>query len=198
MNNIPAERGGTADAKVPARLSAHSRKSKGNPRNDVLLERIKTVEDVNMRAYMSDVLLPTMDYLSRNSRKYKTQYYVLSIANIAAGALITIVTAFSKAALIPKILLAVLGASTTAISSLLSLYRSKEQWADNRITRENLLQYLYAYFCNGDEFYKIRDDTEAKNLLLYQLCQNELSNIVGNWRSRVEKADTAKSGGRDS
>ena len=155
-------------------------------RDKALSGLIATVQNERTKDYIQNRIIPQMEWYSKKSAVYKKQYFKWMTVSIILGALIPVFSVFSNADLFIKVLIAALGAGVTAINAYLSLHGSRDLWISYRTTRENLLHALYAYFNNAEVFSRDVEQSK-KDVLLFQICENELSTENSVWKSTLDK-----------
>ena len=142
------------------------------------------VKNENTRDFIENRLIPQMNWYSAKSAEYNCM-----TAAIALGALIPVVSVLANGSTFIKVLIALLGAGVTAVNAYLSMQNYKDLWLTYRGTRENLLRTLYCYFNNAGMFSRNLPELE-KDILLVNLCEEELSRENGGWVGMMQGADS--------
>lgn len=156
-------------------------------KRDVSLENlIAQVECANTKNYIQNRILQQMEWYSRKSSENKRKYFFWMTSAIILGAMIPVASVFADGAIWVKALIATLGATVAACNSYISLHNYKDLWFTYRNTREVLLRILYSYFFDAGVFKKIEEYRE-KDAILIELCEETLSQEVGDWFSLVKK-----------
>ena len=146
---------------------------------------IEQVEDYGTKDYIKNRVVPSMQYYSDMSRRYKKQYLRLMTATVLLGALVPVCVVFSDSTNSMKALLISLSVGATAINLYLSLNNSKDLWKVYRSTREALESTLYFYFNHVGVFSDERE-TERNHTLIKQ-CESELARENNAWRLMMER-----------
>ena len=147
-------------------------------RDAPLYQLTEEIQDTRTRDYVKNRLLPQMAWFNKKSREYKRQYYVLTSASIMMGAMIPVMSILLEGSALPRILIAILGASITGVNAYLSINHSRDLWLTYSSTRETLLQTLYLYF-NDAGVYSASLAQEDRDKLLINVCEDELSRKNG-------------------
>lgn len=161
-------------------------KNSKQSRDAVLSNLIEQVQYEKTKDYITNRIVPQMEWYSSKSRSYKKKYYRWMTAVIMISAFVPVVSVFADGSIWVKALLAALGAGTTACNAYLSLQNYKDLWLSYRKTREAVLRTLYFYFNNIGVFSQ-SGTQEEKDARLIILCENELSSETGGWQSSMEK-----------
>ncbi|MBR3569299.1 MAG: DUF4231 domain-containing protein [Oscillibacter sp.] len=156
----------------------------GSARDAALRKRVMQIEDDETRNYLLDRVLPQMTWYSKKSSHYQTMYYRFMALSIGLGALIP-VCSIGGSHIFFKVVLAILGASVTAINAYLALHKYQELWISYRSTREELLHTLYSYFNQAGVFAQKKMSQEELNVLLVEVCENTLSKENGGWSTTI-------------
>lgn len=155
-------------------------------RDMLLKDLIEQVQNANTKDYILNRILPQLNWYGKKSKKNKTQYYFWMTVSIILGAVIPIVSILADGKTWVKVVIAALGASVTAINSFIALHNFRDLWITYRKNRENLIRTLYCYFNNAGIFSQNKTQQE-KDLLLVNICEEELSNEINIWQSYMEK-----------
>ena len=156
----------------------------GSSRDEAIRKRVMQMEDGETRNYLLDRVLPQMKWYSRKCAKYQTMYYRFMAAAILLGGLIPVFSVGGSYGVV-KVILALLGASVTAINAYLALYKYHELWIAYRGTREELIHTLYSYFNRAGVFAQKKMSEAELNVLLVDVCENALSKEMGGWTTTV-------------
>lgn len=157
-----------------------------NERNAALDVSIVQVQNERTKSYIANRLMPQMEWYSRKGRECKKQYHFWTTVTILLGALIPVVSVFADGNIWIKAILVALGSIVTACNAYETMHNYKELWITYRNIREQLLRTLHFYFNNAGVFAQ-ESTQEAKDLLLVNICENEMSNESDEWRSFVQK-----------
>lgn len=160
--------------------------SANNARNAALDILVAQVQNENTKNYISNRLMPQMAWYSRKGRECKKQYHFWTTITILLGALIPVVSVFADGNIFVKALLVALGSIVTACNAYETMHNFKDLWITYRNIREKLLRTLYFYFNNAGVFSK-ESTQDAKDLLLINLCENEISSENSEWMSFMQK-----------
>ncbi len=154
---------------------------------DLLLkDLIAQVQNANTKNYISNRILSQLNWYENNSKKNKKQYYFWMTVSIIMGAVIPIVSILANGKTWMKVVIAALGASVTAINSFIILHNFRDLWIIYRKNREILLQTLYCYFNNAGIFSQNITQQE-KDILLVNICEDEISKEINGWQSYMKK-----------
>ena len=147
---------------------------------------ISQIQCENTKNYITNRILPQMKWYSSKSSENKRKYHLGITISILLSAMIPVVSVFADGAIWVKVLIAALGAAVTACNSYISLHNFKDLWLTYRNTREVLLRILYNYFNNAGVFSQSNAQKE-KDILLVNLCEEELSHETGGWFYLMKK-----------
>ena len=153
-------------------------------------EQLKYVESDKTKDYIEKRLLDQIKYYGKSSKKSKFWYQILMAASILTSASIPVCAAFVDDTSPVKIPIAILGATVTAISALLSMYNYRDLWVTHRGVRQDLEHTLYFYFNNVDEFSK-KGTQEEKDARLIEICESILDEEKKKWIFSQKKSDQA-------
>lgn len=157
-----------------------------NTRNAALDVLITQIQDEKTQSYITNRLMPQMEWYSRKGRECKKQYHFWATVTIVLGAFIPVVSVFADGSIWVKALLVALGSIVTACNAYETLHNFKDLWITYRNIREKLLRTLYFYFNNTGVF--AQENTQnAKDLLLINICENEMSSEHSEWMSQMQK-----------
>ena len=154
----------------------------GSSRDAAIRKRVMQIEDEETRNYLLDRVLPQMKWYSTKSAQYQTMYYHLMAATILMGALIPVFSLGANSAAV-KVIIALLGASVTAINAYIALHNYRDLWVTYRNTREDLIHHLYCYFNRAGVF----TSSENLDVLLVNVCEDTLSKENGGWTTILQK-----------
>lgn len=155
-------------------------------RDSSLADMIEQVENRNTKNYIKERILPQMKWYSDKSKESKRQYYNWMKISILFGAMIPVASVFADGEIWVKVLIAILGAAVTAINAINSLHNFRDLWLTYRKSRENLLRTLYCYFNNAGIFSQ-NSTQEEKDILLVNVCEEEINRETGGWFSLMTK-----------
>ena len=158
----------------------------GSPRDAALRKRVMQIEDDETRNYLLDRVLPQMTWYSKRSAQYRSMYYRLMAATIFLGALIPVFSVGGSYGVV-KVIIALLGASVTAINAYIALHNYHDLWITYQKTREDLIHTLYCYFNNAGVFSQKEMPQKDLNVLLVDICEDTLSKENGGWTTIVQK-----------
>lgn len=158
----------------------------GIARNAVLGDLIAQVQSEKIKSYISNRLMPQMEWYSSKGRECKKKYYRWTVGTIVLGALIPVVSVLADGNIIVKVILVALGSIATACDAYIAMHNFKELWITYRSLREKLLRTLYFYFNNAGVFAQ-ESTQEAKDVLLVNICENEMSAESSEWMSFMKK-----------
>ena len=157
-----------------------------NKRNEALDVLITQIQNERTKNYISNRLIPQMEWYSRKGQECKKQYHLWTTITILLGAFIPVVSVFADGSIWVKALLVTLGSIVTACNAYETLHNFKDLWITYRNIREKLLRTLYFYFNNAGVF--AQENTQnAKDLLLINICKNEISSEHSEWMSQMQK-----------
>lgn len=157
-----------------------------NTRNAAMDVMVAQVQNETTRGYIANRLMPQMEWYSRKGRECKKQYYFWTTITILLGAFIPVVSVFANGNIWVKALLVALGSIVTACNAYESMHNYKDLWITYRHIREKLLRTLQFYFNNAGVFAQ-ESTQEGKDLLLVNICENEMSSESDEWISFVRK-----------
>lgn len=157
-----------------------------NTRDLPLKDLVAQVQNANIKNYISNRILPQLNWYSNKSKKNKKQYYFWMTVSIILGAVIPVVSILADGKTWVKVVIAALGASVTAINTFISLHNFRDLWITYRKNREILLRTLYCYFNNAGIFSQSITQQE-KDILLVNICEEEISCEINGWQSLMEK-----------
>ena len=160
--------------------------SGGSSRDAAIRKRVMQIEDEETRNYLLDRVLPQMTWYSKRSDQYRTAYYRLMALTIFLGGLIPVFSVGGSYAIV-KVILALLGASVTAINAYMALHNYHDLWITYQKTREDLIHVLYCYFNNAGVFAQKKMSERDLNVLLVDVCEDTLSKENGGWTTIVQK-----------
>ena len=143
------------------------------------------VRNENTRDFIENRLIPQMKWYSARASACKRNYQICMTISITLGALIPVAAVMANGATAVKVVIALLGGGVTAVNAYLSMQNYKDLWLSYRNTRENLLRNLYCYFNNAGMFSRELPEAE-KDILLVNLCEEELSRETGDWVSVMQ------------
>ena len=157
----------------------------GSSRDAALRKRVMQIEDDETRNYLLDRVLPQMTWYSKRSAQYRSMYYRLMAATIFLGALIPVFSVGGSYGVV-KVIIALLGASVTAINAYIALHNYHDLWITYQKTREDLVHTLYCYFNRAGVFSQKRMSEKDVNVLLVNVCEDTLSKENGGWTTIVQ------------
>lgn len=160
--------------------------SASNTRNAALNVLVSQIQNEKTKNYITNRLMPQMDWYSRKGRECKKQYHLWTTITIVLGAFIPVVSVFADGSIWVKALLVALGSIVTACNAYETLHNFKDLWITYRNIREKLLRTLYFYFNNAGVFAQ-ENTQDAKDLLLINICENEISSEHSEWMSQMQK-----------
>lgn len=163
--------------------------------HSTLYSFIKRVKSEQTRNYITDRILPWIDYSSMASLHNKRKFYRYTMISIILSAAIPIITTLADDRLwqgqsltFIKLTIILLGAFVTIINSYLALNNYKDLWLLQHEIRENLLRTLYFYFNSVEDFEQ--GTQKEKDALLIRLCEKEIAKENENWQTLMKKIDT--------
>ena len=148
-------------------------------------EQLKYVESDKTKDYIKKRLLDQIKYYGKSSKKSKFWYQILMAASILTSASIPVCAAFVDDTSPVKIPIAILGATVTAISALLSMYNYRDLWVTHRGVRQGLEHTLYLYLNNVGMFSEGTQD--KKDALFIQICEEALDEETKKSLSSIRK-----------
>lgn len=158
----------------------------GSPRDAALTALIGQVQSGKTRDYISNRILPQMKWYSSKSGENRKKYHFWMTCAIVLGAMIPVASVFADGPVWVRALIAVLGAAVTACNAYLSLHNFRDLWLTYRNTREALLRTLYCYF-NDAGIFSQNVSQEEKDILLINVCEEEMSRENSGWISAMKK-----------
>jgi hypothetical protein len=87
-----------------------------------------------------------------------------------------------------KVIIALLGGGTAAITAYLRLHNYLELWGIYRNNREYLFSVLYSYFTTTGIFRKLSDQAE-RDALLIETCEGCFNSENKQWRELLRMED---------
>ncbi|KAI4446446.1 hypothetical protein C823_000964 [Eubacterium plexicaudatum ASF492] len=154
-------------------------------REDLLTVLIDQVQSNRTKDYITNRILPLMEWYSVKSKKNRTRYHFWMTISISIGAMIPVLSVFADGAIWVKVLIATLSSAVTASNAYISLYNFKDLWMIYRNMRENLLRILYCYFNNAGAFSQSITQ-EEKDILLIDSCEEKISYETNMWMSVIK------------
>ena len=156
-----------------------------NTRNAALNDLIAQVQNEKIRGYIVTRLMPQMEWYSREGRKCKKRYFRWTMAAISSSVLIPVVSVFADGSVWVKALIVALGSVVTACNAYIAMNNFKELWLTYRGIREKLLRILYCYFNHAGAFSQ-SGTQEARDVLLINLCEEEMAGENSQWASYMQ------------
>lgn len=136
--------------------------------------------------YVDTRLEDQIKYYDNRSTHYQHEYYILSISDIILTAAIPILTLFLDVAPCVKYIIALLGAASTVLTSVLFLRRSKENWIESRSICEALKSEKEKYLHNCGQYQDLPQSSRAP--LLVDTCEALMNEERANWSTRMKDA----------
>lgn len=149
---------------------------------------IEKVQDADTKQYIYDRVMDQMNFYKKKSREYKKKYNFWMTASIIISLLIPVVSIFADAGVFMKVIIALLGGGTAAITAYLRLHNYLELWGIYRNNREYLFSVLYSYFTATGIFRKLSDQAE-RDALLIETCEGCFNSENKHWRELIRKED---------
>lgn len=146
--------------------------------------------------YVYTRLEDQIKYYDNRSTHYQHEHYRLSIADIILTAAIPILTLFLDAAPWVKYIIALLGATSTVLTSVLFLRRSKENWIESRSICEALKSEKEKYLHNCGQYQDLPQP--ARDALLVDTCEDLMNKERANWSTRMKDAHIPDKGSSSS
>lgn len=135
--------------------------------------------------YISERYEPQMEYYSSKSVECRRKYHFWSVTSIVCSALVPVVALGTDLNFVSKVVVALLGASTTICSSILLHFRYQELWFRYRNTH-NSLQGEHEQYSARIGAYKLLDD-EAAISLFAEKCEQIMEQEHTAWKAVYDK-----------
>ena len=116
-----------------------------------------------------------LNWYSQKATLYKNIYHILSIINIAAPLLSSVIISISPQ---KDLLVAILSAIASFCASLLSLFGAKDKWTNYRTTAE-FIKTQYTLYLSKSTPYNIKN-SDASSLYLNTI-ETQMQNIHSHW-----------------
>ena len=162
------------------------KKSKTKPQR--YAEFLKAMPEGSAKRYLTDRVIPQMDYYSRNSAKNKKRYLVFSVISIVCNAVIPILVLFDEYFEVDfwiKLAVAVISALAGVLTAVAALMSYRELWLKYRLTLERLKGIVDSYMLRTGDFFSIRDDEDKCLNRLEKLCRAEMDEEHRAWEKLV-------------
>ncbi len=138
------------------------------------------MDDSNIKKYILNRVINQINWYDKKSIHFQRQFKWMSVLSIILSASIPIFTTVNlEKHFIIKIIVVIISALVTIITSILSLCKYRELWVEYRNCCETLKSLLYKFFNNSDPFSSKDDNT--RNSLLILSCETILNSEVNKW-----------------
>lgn len=118
-------------------------------------------------------------YYESKSQYNKNIYYRISIAAIVASALVPVVSVFMPSDIVPKLIITLLSATTTILTSVQVLFNAKDLWTKYRLNVSRLTAFLHQYYAHSGPFAG-HSEEEAFQLLV-ELSEAQMADENKGW-----------------
>lgn len=145
-----------------------------------------------MEAYLHQRLEDQIGYYEKKSSRNKRTYYALSIAAIAANAMIPVVSVFLPSATIPKLIITLLSAVAAMVSSILILFNARELWAKYRLNASRLQALRHQYYTRSGIFAGMDEEQAFQQLVA--LCEQQMQEENTSWETTLQNASRSTNG----
>ena len=145
---------------------------------------VDSVTDKRARLYLSERVIPQMDYYSKHSAKNKKRYHLFSIISIVCNAVIPILVLFDEYFEVEfwiKLAVAVISAAAGVLTAIAALKSYRELWLKYRLTLERLKGIVDSYVNRTGDFYNIKDSDDDCLNRLVTLCRSEMDEEHNAW-----------------
>lgn len=142
--------------------------------------------------YVTTRLADQIEYYDNRSTKFQNEHYRLSVAGIILTAAIPILTLFLDIAPWTKYIIALVGAISSVLTSVLFLRRSKENWIESRSICEALKSEKEKYLHNCGQYQNLSQ--VDRDSLLVETCEALMNEERSNWSTRMKDAHIPDSG----
>lgn len=140
--------------------------------------------------YITERLNTQIEYYDTKSIGSQKLYRLLTMMNIGITALIPVLALASDDFSAVKYLVGLAGAVASILSSILLIYRHKENWVEARATCESLISERELYrFVSGP--YKGLSDID-RDTLLVERCEEIMGTEHSTWVVRMKKETPQK------
>lgn len=146
--------------------------------------------------YVDTRLEDQIKYYDNRSTHYQGEHYLLSIVGIILTATIPVLTVFLDVIPCIKYLIAVIGAASSVLTSVLFLRRSKENWIESRSICEALKSEKEKYLHNSGQYQDLPQP--ARDALLVDTCEDLMNKERANWSTRMKDAHIPDKGSSSS
>lgn len=140
-----------------------------------------------MEAYVHQRLEDQIDYYEKKSAYNKKLYFSLSIAAIAANAMIPVVSVFLPSATVPKLMITILSAIAAMISSILILLNARGLWGKYRLNASRLQAFRYQYYTRSGIFAGLDDEQAFQRLV--EVSEQQLQEENTDWESVLQNSN---------
>lgn len=131
--------------------------------------------------YINDRLIPQMQYYKLKSANLQKEFYILSIFSVILTALIPVLSIAADAAPAIKYIIALLSSSSSVLSSVLLLRKTKDKWIAYRITYEQLKKEKVMFELGAGCY-------QDKNICkLAERCEVIMQNEHSDWKVTMKK-----------
>ena len=141
----------------------------------VKCENLKDAVEVYIHQRLEDQIA----YYEQKSSRNKKTYYALSIAAIAANAMIPVVSVFLPSATIPKLIITLLSASAAIVSSVLILFNARDLWAKYRLSATRLQAFRHQYFTRSGIFAGLDEEQAFQRLV--EVSEQQIQEENSSW-----------------
>ncbi|EOS25916.1 hypothetical protein C806_01455 [Lachnospiraceae bacterium 3-1] len=149
-------------------------------------EMISQVENENTKKYINNRIMPQVKWYSSKSTQNKHRYYFWMTISLILGIMVSVISVFANGSIWTKMIIAILGAAVTATNAYISLHNFKDLWIVYRKTHGVLTRTLYHYFNNAG-IYSQYSTQNQKDVLLVNICEEEISKESDGWYTILQK-----------
>lgn len=135
-------------------------------------------------AYIRHRIEDQIAYYESKSQYNKTLYYRISIAAVVASALVPVVSVFMPSDIVPKLIITLLSATTTILTSIQVLFNAKDLWTKYRANATRLTAFLHQYYAHSGPFAGLGEE-EAFQLLV-QMSEAQMEDENKGWGSMFD------------
>lgn len=146
--------------------------------------------------YVDTRLTDQIEYYDNRSTHYQREHYWLSIVEIILTASIPIFTLFLDVAPCIKYIIALVGAASSVLTSVLFLRRSKENWIESRSICESLKSEKEKYLHNCGQYQHLSQP--FRDALFVDTCEDLMNKERANWSIRMKDAHIPDKGSSSS
>ncbi len=130
-------------------------------------------------SYIRSRIEDQIAYYESKSQYNKKIYYATSILAVVTSALVPVVSVFMPSDIVPKLIITLLSATTTILTSLQVLFNAKDLWTKYRFNASRLTACLHQYYSHSGPFAG-HSEEEAFQLLV-QMSEAQMEDENKGW-----------------